>query len=852
MGVLKIGKRVLLALAVGWVIGGIPLAASAGGGSSTKGDLQNSVLHVGSGGAAPEAPSSKQTASAVAIPALPPVTVVGRIENPATGKSTVRGDVIQMLPKRNGSINEVLQVLPDVQVGSSADTSLAGGEILPPDISISGGRTYQNDFLIDGLGSQSLLDPAADSVYGIPGQPQELFPDAGLVDKITVYDSNVPAEYGNFTGGVVSAETKSPGPVLGGKVFFRTTRSNWSHFYIDPAKRYTFENSSTASFEPNFDKVQGGVDLNLPIGPHMGLFASYRILDSQIPLQHLGASRDQSRRLENFFAKYRIELPGDDRLDLSALYTPYRSKMFLPDGKNSDFTLKGGGFVADAVYRHFFDGGELLLRGAYRRSENSRQAPRDWREWAVTDTKDWGRLLDSDVSSEGGFGSVEKTQRTVDVKGDLVFDEVRTGAVAHGFKTGVDFATIRGDFDRKQTTYVYQQALLSPDIACGGDSYDCVDGEQFFTFRKVYEAGSAWATINRLSLYGEDAIRFRRLSLRPGVRFTYDDFMHNANLAPRLAATYDLFGNGKTVLIAGVNRYYGTTLLTDKLREAEKAYTSETRSSYQNQLTPWTPAAFQGTSETRFSDLKTPYSDEVALGLDQALFAGRLSLKYVHREGKDEFARAYGPLQPDGLRYYAMNNNGSSRHSSYRLSWERTWPRTFFSINATYQQTTTSNADYDTLLDNGDGDSRVWYHGKAVYPNDLPRTDFNRPFLANLTYMARLPLGFSFVNLTRYRGSYHTLENTGVQKAVPEGSGRIDPMTGQEIPEELYVVDDVRHSAALLFDWKLRWQKKLFPGQRLGVNLEIYNVFNSKADAGTLAGTYIMGRQFWLGMDYTF
>jgi hypothetical protein len=584
----------------------------------------------------------------------------------------------------------------------------------------------------------------------------------------------------------------------------------------------------------------------------MGLLLSYRILHSTIPLEYLGGSRDQDRQIQNFFLKYAYTPSDADQIELSAIYAPYRGDYFLKNTKNSDFTLNGGGYQFGLDWEHFFTHLDMRLNASYSRSENRRQAPSNWYHWADTKSRDWGRLVDSDFSDEGGYGDIEKTQDDMGLRGLFSLTPLSGEFLRHTLKAGFDLQRISGSFERKDTTYIYKDPVISPDIICGDDTLGCIDGEQFFSARQIYDAGSSSAAIDQVSLFFEDLVRFRRLEVRPGVRFSYDDFMHNADFAPRLAATYDLFGTGNTIFIAGWNRYYGSPLLTAKLREARKPYRTESRFSWQNTLLPWEPAAEQGQNATKFSTLKTPYTDEIALGLDQALFGGRLSAKYVHRSGRDEFARAYGDLQPDGLRYFTMTNDGSSRHESYRLSWERSWKKHFLSLNATYQESSASNESYDELLNSAELDDRVWYNGKILYKSDLPRDQFNHPWLLNLTYVGHLPWGFTFVNVTRYRSGYRNLEPTGEKKAVPVGQQRTDPLTGEPVAEELPVYEKVRRPSAVLFDWKIHWQKTLFRRHSLGIDLEVYNVFNARAYTGAAADSFEVGRQFWVGANYGF
>lgn len=47
--------------------------------------------------------------------------------------------------------------------------------------------------------------------------------------------------------------------------------------------------------------------------------------------------------------------------------------------------------------------------------------------------------------------------------------------------------------------------------------------------------------------------------------------LYKNNLSPRLSATYDIWGTGNTLIIGGVNRYYGRSMLTYALYGAQNA-----------------------------------------------------------------------------------------------------------------------------------------------------------------------------------------------------------------------------------------------------------------------------------------
>ncbi len=793
--------------------------------------------------------------SAAGVEVLAPVIVVGSSESPSAQDSSLERKIIQQLPSGNGSLNEQLRLLPGLQLSEDYNSAATGGEILPPTISISGGKIYQNNFQVDGIANNNLIDPAAqgnDIVTDTLGHPQERFLNSDLIDSVTLYDSNVPARFGRFAGGVVEATTRNPGREVEGHLSYRTTRNQWTRFHVSGKDQGSFDAGGHENLQPKFSKNDYGASLSFPLTEESGLLASWRQLDSRIPLPYFLGTKTQTRQQQSYFMKYVGDVSADDRLELSLISTPYREERFINNVLGSDYVVKMEGLALQGEWTHFFSTGEVQINSAYRRSSNNRSAPQHFRNWAATDSKDWGRLVGSDFSVEGGFGAIEKKQESFDLKGLLRLEPLATASVRHELTSGIDFNHTLGTFERQGTTYVYKGAQLSPDIICGSNVFDCVENEQFFTTRTIYPAGKSQAYINQIGMHGEDVVRYRRLELRPGLRFDYNDLMEQANLAPRFAASYDLFGRGATVLRAGANRYYGTTLLTDKLRTVKTPFSSESRTSYQNRPTAWVPASTSGQSVTEFTRLQTPYADELTVGLDQTVAGGILNLKYLYRAGRDEFARTYSPLQPDGLRYYTLNNLGRSHHERYSLAWQRHWARHFLAFNASWQETTTNHESYDTVLDEEEIDSRVWYNDALIYKSDLPAREQNRPIIVNLIWVAELPARFTFTNLSRYRSGYRQIVSTGDFRPLPDSVSRIDPVTGEEILDAVAVYEEIKHSGKVIFDWKLGWSLPVYRQQEMNFSLEVNNVFNSRTQTGGSTTTYEMGRQFWAGVAYDF
>src|SRR5690606_38729450 len=116
---------------------------------------------------------------------------------------------------------------------------------------------------------------------------------------------------------------------------------------------------------------------NIPLGEGAGMLASYQVLDSRLPLSHLGGNKTQRRRLENYFLKYVRDLYSGGRFTASAIYAPYKGEHFIKDTRGSDFTLEGGGLNLNASFQHILPWGELNAQSAYRFSESDRRGRAD-------------------------------------------------------------------------------------------------------------------------------------------------------------------------------------------------------------------------------------------------------------------------------------------------------------------------------------------------------------------------------------------------------------------------------------------------------------------------------------------
>jgi hypothetical protein len=778
---------------------------------------------------------------------LPDIIVLDTHTTNSPGTSVLHRDAIDIIPHGDGNVTELIRVLPGIQYSESERSSLTGGEILPAEISISGGRVYDNNFLIDGIGNNSLLDPMADnpmSVTDVPGHSQEMFLDTSLIDSVTVQRSNISARYSGFTGGVVEMETRDPSQEFQLQLGGRTTRSEWTSFHVSEDDEDEFMSTEDYNKQSEFRRYSGHMNLDIPLNDTMGILLAYSNSYSEIPLSILGNEEQQNRLSENYLFKYQF-LPGDDtNLTISGMYNPYEAEYLILNTRNSDFTVEGGGASFSLDLNQKVSLGEFEFLASWRESRNNREAPDGFYAWdSSVDSTNWGEGYSS-LSQGGGYGDIENFQDTRTVALHFESNPFKSfDWMTHTFNSGLTYEKTKADYSRTDDVMMSRWAAHN-EVVCSEDDPYCLGGEQFAYTLNLYDSEKTDAEVTFYDFYFEDVIDFGKLSLRPGIHFSYNDLMKNNDYAFRNALFYDFFGNGSSILNAGFNRYYGKTFLTYALLEGRSGSELWKRSRYRENgeyviklqedgtPEPWDVRSLRY-REGVLSRLDTPYVDEWSVGLEQEIFGGLLTLNYLNRNGEDSLV--YNDEEDaSGNRIRVLTNAGDSRHEEFSLTWEVTWNNNHsLLMNGTWQRSFTTNETYSDL-NLEDIDEIVVYKGQQRFLSDLPRSDYNREWSANLVYHVKLGYGFAFTNITQYRSGYTAICDTD-----------------ENDKDGVDIYEDVSRPSATTFDWKLTWERDLASAGSVMLSAEVYNVFNRKLYTG-IDGEYEMGRQLWVGLDYTF
>ncbi|HDL6852467.1 TPA: TonB-dependent receptor [Yersinia enterocolitica] len=805
---------------------------------------------------------------------LPTTSVMGEaggraaVDNVMSAPQVVTSEEIRQRPTGNGNITELLRTNPAVQFSNSDNTSLTQGEIKPGAISIHGSSSYQNAYNLDGVSFNNDIDPASDgngeTITRIDSSDQGMYIDSRLIDSVTVFDNNIPVEFGGFTGGTLDVSSRRWRGENSAHAFYRETRSSWNKVFTDPDMEFDSSKNDTsrpARYQPKYNKQSFGGWFEAGITDNMGIVFSASQRLSDIPTYTTGGSglqlspnnelevvsvtpgyRSQKRVSDNYFAKLSWDANERTSAHLSANYSAYTSTLFSSSVINSGYDNDHNGLSTTLQLEHRFDIANLDFTAGYQQLKDER----------TNDVKDFFTLEDymtdwrnPQFYNNGGQGDLTTRQNSASAKGVLRFNEFNALGLQHSPNLGFELNKTTARYIRDRDYYRYKFSAAADDIA------SLTEASYITRFR----AGNYEAGYTNYALFLDDSMQYSRLTVRPGVRLDRDDFVQKTNIAPRLSSSLDLFGTGNTVLIAGANRYYGRSMLTYALYEAQNAGMEHCY--YFCSLDP-SENDWNGVKDFEGIDsLKTPYNDELSFALQQQVMQSTWRLQYVHREGYDEVrsrTKYRNPNSASQARIRTFDNGGRSSNDQVSLSvsnskpWELAATTHAFTGSLTWQQSKSNTPkdqgyaffDPNTKLDS----DKVWYDGKVINAADLPSTNFNSPWRLNLELTSEWQeYSLTFYNLwqwrssrdqaVRYQNEYYTDTSTGTQ---------------------MLKYEKTHFASNFRWDTKVTWQPAFAYGA--GISIEVNNLLNKRNVSDTFVygdrvlHSYDPGRQFWLQVSY--
>ncbi|MCY3841714.1 MAG: TonB-dependent receptor [Gammaproteobacteria bacterium] len=773
-------------------------------------------------------------------------------------------EFIGAMPGGESNLADLLRANPAVDFGRQSSLSKNSAVQRPAEISIHGQPFYQNAFLIDGVDTGNDLNPAdAEDVWHTPGffealgggSPQGYYVDTNLIEQVEVYDSNVPAEYGGFTGGVVAADLKRYDGENSASLGYSLRRDEWEEFHVtdDDLAPNDYYN---AGYTPDYRRshvwagIQRGVgDLGLSLSVSRRLSSFAQQYDKIYTIGSAG--RRETQRLsyddviDNLFGRIDTDLAG------TAVGVAFRHAKRRHDGLTS--TTFDGRFEKD----HVGNGLALDL-------ERDLGKGRFEVGVAVDRTEDG---LDSDSNNptyheyargsptleqyEGAYGDRYQAQTRYSVKPKWTRAPLTTGDTEHRISIGGELQRTRSFFERPEDV-IFELYWCVRDIS---RSEGCVDqdgdgvsspGDEYLARSQAYYAGKVDLQYNAASFHAEDRVDIGRWQVNVGLRVDWNDYLDNVDVSPRLSTERDLFGNQRSVIIAGVNRYYGRSFFRYQLNDVLQAW-------YENiQYNPngSVRRVLTRTDRSGRSDLATPYSDEWMLGWTQALGGTTVGLQFVNREGRDGVSRTRLCLDPTDTRcreyQYVYTNEGRSSTQSvgFRLSSSeplRLGPtETTFSLGLGYKDSTNNRQD-DAGYDEQISEDLIYYDGQLTTVEDLPPWDYNVPFGTSFHAATSIPgWNVTWSNFVNVRRGGTIARDSGLDCDDDE----IDYCEGSY---DIY--EDVDFDGLVTVDARIEWRPQLMAEVSGYLRLEVKNLFDDVMDTNSSRFSsrrlITSGRLFW-------
>lgn len=793
------------------------------------------------------------------------------------GTNVIDRERLDAIGAGNGDITSALRVLPNIQYDNNQLHTGRQGEIAPAEISIHGAKFYDNQFLFDGMSFSNDLDPTNDnpnSANTTPSSSQGLAVDTSLLCNITVRDSNVPAEYGHFSGGVVSADTCAPTLDFGGRVSMEITRSDWMEYKLTESQKADYAVSTSDSKALDFDKKTYRVALQGRPTENLGLIGSYVLKTSEIPLKAYAggavsagddSDKTEKRRSENLYLRGFWNLGSGVDADFALSYAPATGRHFVNNTRDSWFDIESGGQGVNLGLRHRHDAVAVSHRLTWNEYESSRDADATtFKTWRYSAEKDWGYRSGTQWNSqEGQYGDIDQKQQTWNYQLKADWTPFKLGTTEHAFQTGLEVAQQRRYYERLDEAATYYASTNTTTCMTAAGTVDTENCSlsapwnngtgQFLASSVLYRAGKIELDNTAWAAFGQYELGWERVRLRLGARYEDDDLAPEATVSPRSALFWDVFGDASTRFEAGANRYYSRNFLTyhSTARILALQTAVRTRRLVGGVISDWNDPVNGTALLYRTNDLKVPYSDEHMLGLSQHWAGALWGLKWVAREGRDEVVMHYFREGNTIARRWENAGKTSARTAAFTVETERplqlgsTATSLLFSVDHTDIET--SHADYnDTLLDTnadpsrGDSERIVRYDGKFIRWIERPADNYNRPVTARLLLSTSIPAArLTIGNLFRYRDSYRKFAQNGT---VDYG--------GTQVAN--YEKRTFRPSVT--WDMRINYDLPTFGDQTAFVALSIDNVLNRSNEIEDDASDtiYEKGRQFWIEFGYRF
>jgi hypothetical protein len=777
------------------------------------------------------------------------------------GKTIYTQEDIERIPNSSKNITNFLKVNPNVQFDNNTQSALQQGDLKPAEISINGGLPYDNKFLVNGMSINNNINPVGANSSNSPdslfGNSQIVAVNTDLLCNITVLDSNISAEYGEFTGGVVSAETCKPKTPVGeihGNINYDYTSDSWSKVnFPNKEDLEDFEDSTNESQQPYFTKqgVSGSVYGNLTESLGVNVFGSYR--NSKIPLKttlNNPTTFDQKRESTNAGIELFYTPSDHTSLKIGTQFFKDEGLYFKPNIKDSESTQVNNSQSFYINLKNQLQHSLLTQQLSYQQQDAQRNTAANTYVWTKSPDKNWSTSGTS--QQQGNLGDLKQEETKLEYSIKAEFTPIITNRISHQFTFGGGYGHYDASSTRPENNSAYTSMVNTKSCLVNGIVLDGCDpsNNKLFSKRTTYYANDIRLAQDRWHAFLQDTINFDQyITSTIGFRIDYDSLTKNNNVAPRTSFTYRPLGNSSIQFTTGWNRYYGLNAFANELSDRLDQY--QIREIRVTNTNDWErDPTYLGATAVYRSQLNTPYSDETMFAIQSEFKNTNIILKWVNRDNKDQLrqtALVKDPTITGNTTQYSKSydNSGRSESDIYTISINNIEPLNFkgslhrFSLAADYTNTT---RNFDSYADTAySGTPEVIYDGQKIDAEFIPASNFNTPWTIRTGWdiaFANVPLKIS--NFLVYKSEIDAMKKKS--KGFTDENGVYDVYTPYE--------------TKATFRWDMRTTYEINLGKDVNsiLGLTINNVTNRNntyVNSNGIAQPEI-GRQFIADITFKF
>jgi outer membrane receptor for ferrienterochelin and colicin len=497
-------------------------------------------------------------------------------------------------------------------------TGAAPGVVGTGNVNSAGALTTSNLFIIDAVDT---TDPTT-GTFGTNLNFE-------AIQEVSVLTSAVGAEYGRAQGAIVNVITKSGTNRFEGafKYLFANDQWNAQNKTVNQVTGASLERVKFDQVNPTYSFAGGG-----PIIRNRAFFfATWELIQNTSPQRQTAGA-----------------VPEDFQQVREDKYSNIRGTFQVRDGHTvwlKYYQSPGDGIVRDDYWGTTFTGDREALTAQSQSAEN-------WAaQWSGVIRNNWSleaagasyssridvgtfeegilsgapieSLEDGKVYNGATFdGFVERPRQQFNVASNWF---LTPGGRSHNVKVGYDFQNLESG---AQFDYPNRQYYIA-------ESYDPVSRTPVFgpnSVRQDYDSGASVSTGKIHSLFVRDKMELTdRLSVEAGLRWENQSgasdigqsTVDTSMLAPRLSGTYDLAGDGNTLVTGSYGRYYASIIQSFSDAFAQVAQ----QTNYNNNV--WNGSAFVFQNRVELSggdsgfepnlDLKASHMDEFTIGLQRQI-----------------------------------------------------------------------------------------------------------------------------------------------------------------------------------------------------------------------------------------